>query len=198
MLIMNATPPDPNDRKNRTGQWEKGTSGNPAGRPRGSRNRASIMMEQLLDGQAEKLVQKVVTSALEGNTHAMAICLDRLIPRCKERTINFDTPPINNYNDILRAAETIFDGIGKGQITPTEGEKLTRVLQFQLQSYMALDFESRIAAIERELFPSKEEVEFEKEKRAELLTEFKLEAQDKLTLTEEKVIQDEGGTHGPS
>jgi len=94
---MNATPPDPNDRKNRTGQWEKGTSGNPAGRPRGSRNRASIMMEQLLDGQAEKLVQKVVTSALEGNTHAMAICLDRLIPRCKERTINFDTPPINNH-----------------------------------------------------------------------------------------------------
>ena len=126
------------------------------------------MMEQLLDGQAEQLVQKVVDSALEGDKHAMGLCIDRLIPRCKERTIEIDIPPINNYNDISKAAETIFEGIAKGQITPTEGQKLTNVLQFQLQAAIALDFESRIAKLERRLFPKKEETEEKKRQTDEI------------------------------
>lgn len=134
-----APPPDSDEGNKGVGQWKKGTSGNPAGRPPGSRNRASIMMEGLLEGQAEQLVQKLVACALEGNTHALAICFDRLMPRCKERTIQFDTPPINNYGDVLEAADTIFKGIAKGEITPSEGEKLTTVLQFQFQTAMALE-----------------------------------------------------------
>ena len=37
------------------GQFLLGTVGNPKGRPRGSRNRASLLMEDLLDGRAKGL-----------------------------------------------------------------------------------------------------------------------------------------------
>jgi hypothetical protein len=34
------------------GQWQKGTSGNPSGRPPGRRNKATLAMEALLEGEA--------------------------------------------------------------------------------------------------------------------------------------------------
>jgi hypothetical protein len=38
----------------------KGQSGNPNGRPQGSRNAATLALESLLDGQAEALTQKAI------------------------------------------------------------------------------------------------------------------------------------------
>jgi hypothetical protein len=42
------------------GQFLRGTSGNPKGRPLGSRNRASLLLEDLLDGRAEVLAEKAI------------------------------------------------------------------------------------------------------------------------------------------
>jgi hypothetical protein len=42
----------------------KGVSGNPAGRPIGSRNRKSLICEALLDGDAEGLTRRAIEMAL--------------------------------------------------------------------------------------------------------------------------------------
>ena len=42
------------------GQFVRGASGNPKGRPLGSRNRASLLMEELLDGRAQALAEKAI------------------------------------------------------------------------------------------------------------------------------------------
>src|SRR3954453_12196697 len=55
----------------------KGQSGNPAGRRPGSRNRATLIAEILLQGQSEALMQKAVERALEGSDLALKLCLDR-------------------------------------------------------------------------------------------------------------------------
>ncbi|MHC4197293.1 MAG: DUF5681 domain-containing protein [Planctomycetota bacterium] len=68
-------------------RFPKGVSGNPKGRPKGTRNRATIMAEALLEGQAEALVQKGVSMALKGNTTALRLCLERLIPPRREPTV---------------------------------------------------------------------------------------------------------------
>lgn len=61
-------------------RFRKGVSGNPKGRPKGARNKTTTMAEALLEGQAEALVQKLVSMALEGNITALRLCLERLIP----------------------------------------------------------------------------------------------------------------------
>jgi hypothetical protein len=45
------------------GQFHKGSSGNPSGRPPGSRNKTTLLCEQLLEGEAEELIRPLVTKA---------------------------------------------------------------------------------------------------------------------------------------
>ena len=57
------------------GRFQKGRSGNPNGRPKGSRNKATVIAQALLEGEAEALVGKVVQLALEGDLTCLRICL---------------------------------------------------------------------------------------------------------------------------
>jgi len=66
--------------KQRGRPFERGVSGNPAGKPKGARHRATLAAEALLDGEAEALTRKAIELALEGNIFALKICLDRILP----------------------------------------------------------------------------------------------------------------------
>jgi Family of unknown function (DUF5681) len=61
-------------------QFQKGQSGNPAGRPPGSRNRATSMVQNLLEGAAENIAKRAAKLAEEGNVAAIRICMNRLSP----------------------------------------------------------------------------------------------------------------------
>ena len=50
--------------KQRGRPFELGKSGNPKGRPKGARNRATILAEALLDHEAEAITRKLVDKAL--------------------------------------------------------------------------------------------------------------------------------------
>jgi hypothetical protein len=53
--------------KQRDRPWPKGVSGNPAGKPRGRRNPATVAAESLLEGEAEALTRKAIDLALDGD-----------------------------------------------------------------------------------------------------------------------------------
>jgi hypothetical protein len=61
--------------------FQKGQSGNPAGRPRGSRNRPRARVQSLLEGKAEDVARKVIEMAQAGNIRALRMCMDRIAPR---------------------------------------------------------------------------------------------------------------------
>lgn len=55
--------------------FQKGQSGNPAGRPRGSRNRAAIALQELLERDAESIARTVIHLAKHGNIAAIRMCM---------------------------------------------------------------------------------------------------------------------------
>jgi len=75
------------------GRFRKGQSGNPAGRRRGVRNKATEAAERLLEGEAEALARKAIERALEGDPTALRLCLDRLIPPRRGRTVHLPSVP---------------------------------------------------------------------------------------------------------
>ena len=70
--------------------------GNPAGRRTGSRNKATLAAAAFLAGESEALTRRAVELALAGDPTAMRLCLERILPPCRERTVKFALPPIES------------------------------------------------------------------------------------------------------
>jgi hypothetical protein len=80
-------------------QFQKGQSGNPAGRPPGSRNRATSMVQNLLEGAAENIAKRATELAQEGNVAAIRMCMNRLSPIGQHNPVAFELPPIHSPQD---------------------------------------------------------------------------------------------------
>ena len=128
--------------------FAKGQSGNPAGRPRALKKRASKDMELLLDGEAQALTRKVVELALDGNTMALRMCLDRIGPPRRERQAPFKLPPVRDAADLAAAMTAIMAATGDGAISPGEGGRLARIVEIFLRAVETHDFERRLQVLE--------------------------------------------------
>ena len=86
--------PDKTEKKQ--GKFRKGQSGNPLGRPRGTRNKATIAAEALFEGEIEGICRKAIEEAKQGNIQAIKLVLDRILPPKKEAPIFIDLPADEN------------------------------------------------------------------------------------------------------
>jgi len=122
-----------NPKRTVKGRWGKGASGNPAGRPSGSRNQSSLFFEELLSGQGEALIQKGIELSLKGDTRALSICWDRLLPPRKERAIELPLPKLTDVKSVSAALASVVTAVAEGRITPGEAESLARILETQMR-----------------------------------------------------------------
>lgn len=128
--------------------FEKGQSGNPAGKPPGCRNHASRATEMLLDGEAEALTRKAVALALDGDPTAMRLCLERIVAPRRARTVQFDLPPIADPADIAAAMTAITKAVAEGTITPGEVAEGAKVVDTLVRAIEASDFDRRLKQLE--------------------------------------------------
>src|SRR5262245_15688973 len=124
--------------------------GNP-GRPRGSKNRTTRVLEELVAGQAEKLAQKAVELALAGNVKCLHFCLDRLMPRRAGRPVDFTLPAVNDARDVVAAMAAITTAVNDGRLTAEEAAQLVHVLNSYSKAIEVYDHSTRIAALESQL-----------------------------------------------
>lgn len=133
------------------GHFKKGTSGNSAGRPAGSRNKATVACELMLDGKSELLTAKLLDMALEGNIHAMRMCLDRSLPIRRERCINLELRPVTSLQDLPILYQDITTGIAEGRITPSEGQCVSNILASHAQAMELVNRDRRIEEPESQI-----------------------------------------------
>ena len=122
----------PNARKNAT-DTHRGRPfepGNP-GRPKGARNRATVAVETLIEGEAEKLARKAVALALDGDTVALEL------------------PKIEGAADVLAALSAVIAAVGEGRLTPEEGAAVAGVLEGGRKTIELVEIERRLVALEQ-------------------------------------------------
>jgi len=130
------------------GRFQKGKSGNPAGKPKGARNKTTLAMEALLDGEAEAIVRKAIEKAKEGDPTALRMCLERIVPPRKDRPIAFAFPEIKTAADALTATGALVAAVAAGDITPSEAAELSRLIEGYTKVLEATDLADRIAKLE--------------------------------------------------
>ncbi len=138
--------PDKTEKKQ--GKFKKGQSGNPLGRPRGIRNRATVTAEALFEGEIEGICRKAIEEAKRGNIQAIKLVLDRILPPKKETSIFIDLPAMKTSSDILEAIHRIAQAVSHGEFSPTEGDCLTRIIERQAKVIEMNDFEERLKKLE--------------------------------------------------
>jgi hypothetical protein len=133
------------------GRFPKGRSGNPAGRPKGARHKATLAAEMLLDGEAEALTRKAIDQALAGDSTALRLCLERVLAPRRERPIRLALPPLKQAEDAVAAMAAITEAIAQGELTPGEAANLTTWVTGFAKAVEASHLEARIAALEERM-----------------------------------------------
>ena len=140
-------PPERTDQYQAT-RWPKGQSGNPNGRPRGSRNRATVAAERLLEGEAQALTRRCIELALAGDTTALRLALERIVPPRKDRSIRLSMPQIGEPRDLFPAISTILTAVCMGNMTPQEGSAMINLVETTRKTLETTVLEERITHLE--------------------------------------------------
>ncbi len=122
-------------------------AGNP-GRPRGTRNKARLALETLLEGEGEALTRKAVQLALGGDVTALRLCLDRILPPRKDRHVPFALPPLESAADAVKATAALVAAVAAGDLTPSEAAELSKLVEGYTRAVELRELEARLAALE--------------------------------------------------
>jgi hypothetical protein len=125
------------------------TRGNPAGRPPGARCKATIIAETLLQGEAEALTRSAIERAKAGDMTALRMCLDRLAPPSRHRTIAIELPPLASAQDAAAALAAITAAVSAGELAPSEAGDLFKLVDGFARMQEATILEQRVAKLER-------------------------------------------------
>jgi hypothetical protein len=131
-------------------QFQPGQSGNPAGRPPGARNKATLLAEALLEGEAEKIIRVAVEKALKGDPVALRLCLERMAPRPRDSAVVFELPKLETAADAVAAMAAVLDGVANGRLTPSQAGEIAKIVDSTRRSLEATDFEARLAELEQQ------------------------------------------------
>jgi hypothetical protein len=138
------------DEKPNKGQFQPGVSGNPNGRPPGSRNKLTEP-EQVLRESGREIATKLAELAKEGDPVALPLAVRRLIPIAKQHPIVFDLPPITSVADAAHASNVVLAAVANGDLSPEEGSKLQDLFAKHIKIMEARDTDSRLQSIEEAL-----------------------------------------------
>jgi hypothetical protein len=127
-------------------RFEKGNAMG-AGRPPGSRNRSTRLLDEIGSEGIEEVIRKVAEVAKEGNMRAASILLARTWPRGRGRPVVLDLPPVETAGAIVQAHAAVVAQMAAGEITPEEASSVGDVLENQRRAIETEVHEQRIQAL---------------------------------------------------
>ena len=128
--------------------WKQGQSGNPKGRPKGSKNRVTLVALAAMEEGGEAIARRMVELAKGGDVSAARLVLERLVPPAKERPIFIDLPDTGTTEGVAQAQGAILQAVAAGDLLPGEAATLAGVVEARRKSLETLVLEQRIAALE--------------------------------------------------
>ena len=134
--------------RNEAGQFIAGQSGNAAGRVTGTRNRATMIMEQLFDGASSDVSKEALAQAMNGDGATLRLIIRSLIGARRHRASSFTLPPLSNAADVAPAIAAIAAAAAEGAISTAEACEMSQVVERYIRALAAEEIENRLRRLE--------------------------------------------------
>ncbi|MDB5411176.1 MAG: hypothetical protein JWL84_6088 [Rhodospirillales bacterium] len=135
-------------KRDASGRFVAGQSGNPAGKLPGTRNRKTVLMEALRDGEGEAAARVVIEKALAGDAVAARFVVALISPRPRGRTIHLEMPAEDDCN-VVTAFNVTLRALCNAEITPEEAVTVSRFLDGRRRTLQAWQLEERLTSYGR-------------------------------------------------
>jgi hypothetical protein len=119
------------------------------GRPRGSRNKTTLALQEMLGQHGEALMKKCVVMAMQGDRAAMRVCMERLLPPRKQSPVQFRLPPIRTAAELAKAQARMLEAFSRGQLTPAEAETINNLVESRRRVLETEELERRLQVLEQ-------------------------------------------------
>lgn len=118
------------------------------GRPRGSRNKRSLLAQQLLDSHAESVVRKALVDAMKGDAQLLRTFLGHILPRRRDVPLKTGPLPVHTAEELAQSSEAVLQRAASGQITLQEAQELSALIEDRRRVIETRDFDARLRAVE--------------------------------------------------
>lgn len=96
--------------------FQKGQSGNPRGKPKGTRHKTTLLAEKIFSGDIEEICRSVVTAAKNGDMRAAKIVIERILPPVKSRSVSVTLPDISSASDAASAFAALLKSVASDEV----------------------------------------------------------------------------------
>lgn len=140
-----AVPPTPPAPRN-AGQFPKGQSGNPLGRPKGITDRKAKLAERML-ADTDGIVSVLIAQALDGDTGAASLILSRVLPALRNQTEKVQFP-FDPGAPIPQQIEAVLAAVAAGAVAPDVGQVIIQSVKALADVRAVEELEARIITLE--------------------------------------------------
>lgn len=136
-----------NAEKPRGRPFQPGNPGGP-GRPEGSRNKVTLALDGIADGEGEAVLRKTIEAAKAGDLRACELILSRVWPARKGRAISLALPDATDAAGVSLALAKVIEAVGMGELTADEGQAVASIIETRRRAIETVELAARLAALE--------------------------------------------------
>ena len=119
------------------------------GRPRGSRNKRTLIAQQLLDEHAEPIVRKAMILALQGDSRLLQSLLSYILPRRKDAPLKTAKLRTATTEELSESFEQILKKVSSGEITLSQARELVVLMEARRDMVKTEEFDKRLRVVEK-------------------------------------------------
>jgi hypothetical protein len=121
------------------------------GRPLGSRNKNTLLVEELLDENSESLLHKALNLAQQGNIPMLRLLLDRVLPRPKDAPVSIGALPMSTAEELLQSQGNVMQELALGQLTLNQAQQIFSLIEARRRLLETQELEQRLRALEERM-----------------------------------------------
>jgi hypothetical protein len=130
------------------GRFRPGTSGNPSGRPKGSRDARTVALAELVDGSGEAIVKKLCAAAEAGEPWAVRVVIEKILPRLERRVV-VEIDRVETAGEVAHAVAQVIELAASGDLSIEEARAFLQLLEVQRRAIETSDLAVRLELLEQ-------------------------------------------------